>query len=220
MGTVCQREKFDSRQLARAVVAIAIVQSVPVGTGWIEVIAGPMFSGKTEELIRRLRRALYAKQKVAIYKPTIDTRYDAIEIVSHSKQSITAIPIDEASQILESAPADIEVVGIDEAQFFGKDLPRVCEALADRGVRVIIAGLDMDYRGVPFEPMPTLLGIAEFVTKALAICVVCGNPAGRSQRIVRTSERVMLGATESYEPRCRLHHESNEQTPPEQSRLF
>lgn len=196
------------------------MQSVPVGTGWIEVIVGPMFSGKTEELIRRLRRAMYAKQNVAIFKPTIDTRYDAIEIVSHSKQSIKAHPVEDVSAILEPEFADVEVVGIDEAQFFSRDLVSVCQQLADRGVRVIVAGLDMDYRGIPFEPMPALMAVAEFVTKSLAICVVCGNPAGRSQRIVRESERVMLGAIESYEPRCRLHHGSNEPTPPEQSRLF
>jgi thymidine kinase len=196
------------------------MQSVPVGIGWIEVIVGPMFSGKTEELIRRLRRAMYAKQRVAIFKPTIDTRYDAIEIVSHSKLSIKARPIDEARAILDSDLEGVEVVGIDEAQFFSRDLVAVCQELADRGIRVIVAGLDMDYRGLPFEPMPVLMAVAEFVTKALAICVVCGNPAGRSQRIVRESERVMLGATESYEPRCRAHHGSNEPTPPEQPRLL
>jgi thymidine kinase len=179
-----------------------------------------MFSGKTEELIRRLRRAVYAKQKVEIFKPTIDTRYDAIEIVSHSKQSLRAVPVERADQILERVGEDTDVVGIDEAQFFGKELVRVCQVLADRGVRVIAAGLDMDYRGVPFEPMPALMAVAEFVTKSLALCVVCGNPAGRSQRIVRQSERVMLGAAESYEPRCRLHHESDEPLPPEQPRLF
>ncbi len=196
------------------------MQSVPVGIGWIEVIVGPMFSGKTEELIRRLRRAMYAKQRVAIFKPTIDTRYDAIEIVSHSKLSIKARPIEDARAILESDLEGVEVVGIDEAQFFSRDLVAVCQELADRGVRVIVAGLDMDYRGAPFEPMPVLMAVAEFVTKSLAICVVCGNPAGRSQRIVRESERVMLGATESYEPRCRAHHGSNEPTPPDQPRLF
>lgn len=197
------------------------MQSVPVGIGWIEVIVGPMFSGKTEELIRRLRRAMYAKQRVAIFKPTIDTRYDAIEIVSHSKLSIKARPIEDVRAILDSDLEGVEVVGIDEAQFFSRDLVAVCQDLADRGIRVIVAGLDMDYRGIPFEPMPQLMAVAEFVTKSLAICVVCGNPAGRTQRIVSESERVMLGATESYEPRCRAHHGSNEpEPPPEQSRLF
>ncbi|HSI03016.1 MAG: thymidine kinase [Myxococcota bacterium] len=196
------------------------MQAVPTGTGWIEVIAGPMFSGKTEELIRRLRRSMYAKQRVAIFKPTIDTRYDAIEIVSHSKQSIKATPVDDVKAILDPEHKDCEVVGIDEAQFFSRDLVSVCQELADRGVRVIVAGLDMDYRGFPFEPMPQLMAVAEFVTKALSICVVCGNPAGRSQRIVRESERVMLGATESYEPRCRLHHTVSDVVLPEQSRLF
>lgn len=179
-----------------------------------------MFSGKTEELIRRLRRAMYARQKVAIFKPTIDTRYDAIEIVSHSKQSIKATPVDDVRALLDPEHKDVEVVGIDEAQFFSKDLVPVCQELANRGVRVIVAGLDMDYRGLPFDPIPQLLAVAEFVTKSLAICVVCGNPAGRSQRIVREASRVMLGATEAYEPRCRLHHGVNDADLPEQSRLF
>lgn len=179
-----------------------------------------MFSGKTEELIRRLRRAVYAKQKVEIFKPKIDTRYAEIEIVSHSRQSLKARPIAEADEILALVGPDTEVVGVDEAQFFSRKLVPVVQELADRGKRVVVAGLDMDYRGVPFEPMPTLMAIAEFVTKSLAICVVCGNPAGRSQRTIREAERVVLGATESYEPRCRLHHEMQEPSPPEQPRLF
>jgi len=178
-----------------------------------------MFSGKTEELIRRLRRAAYARQRVEIYKPRIDTRYDAIEIVSHSRQSLTARPIGKAKEILELAAADVEVVGIDEAQFFDRSLVEVAQTLANRGVRVVVAGLDQDFRGVPFEPMPELLAVAEFVTKSLAICMVCGNPAGRSQRISRESGRVLVGASDAYEARCRKCHTVGEELP-EQPRLL
>lgn len=195
------------------------MQTLPRDIGWIEVVCGPMFSGKTEELIKRLKRSLYARQKVQIFKPSIDTRYADLEIVSHSKQKLDARPVEKAEQILEQVDPEAEVIGIDEAQFFERDLVRVAQTLAQRGHRVIIAGLDLDYRGVPFEPMPTLMAVAEFVTKTLAICVVCGNPAGRSQRLVRDEERVVLGATESYEPRCRLHHKVTEDVP-EQFRLF
>ena len=177
-----------------------------------------MFSGKTEELIRRLRREVYARRRVEIYKPRIDTRYHDIDIVSHSRQSLTAQPITKAREILEKVAPDVEVVGIDEAQFFDRSLVEVAQALADRGVRVIVAGLDQDFRGAPFEPIPELLAVAEFVTKSLAICMVCGNPAGRSQRISRESGRVLLGASDSYEARCRRCHTVGEE-PPEPLRL-
>jgi thymidine kinase len=195
------------------------VQTSPKDIGWIEVICGPMFSGKTEELIRRLRRAAYARQRIEIYKPKIDTRYDAIEIVSHSRQSLKARPIAAASEIMDLAAPDVEVVGIDEAQFVARGLVETCQRLANRGVRVVVAGLDQDFRGVPFEPLPELLAVAEFVTKTLAICMVCGNPAGRSQRITRDADRVLVGATESYEARCRRCHTLDEPLP-EQTRLF
>lgn len=196
-----------------------LVQATPRDTGWIEVVCGPMFSGKTEELIRRLRRAVYARQKVEIFKPKLDTRYADIEIVSHSKQRLTARPVQEASEILKLVEDAVEVVGIDEGQFLGPSLVNTCQRLANDGKRVIVAGLDQDFRGVPFEPMPNLLAIAEFVTKTLAICMVCGNPAGRSQRMIRESERVVLGAADSYEARCRKCHEVQE-VPQEQPRLF
>ncbi|MEL6545521.1 MAG: thymidine kinase [Myxococcota bacterium] len=192
---------------------------LPQDIGWIETICGPMFSGKTEELIRRLKRSLYAKQTVQIFKPEVDTRYAELEIVSHSRQKLDAVPVADADEILDRVNPDADVIGVDEAQFFDRKLVRVVQTLAQRKHRVVIAGLDLDYRGVPFEPMPTLMAISEFVTKTLAICVVCGNPAGRSQRLVRDSERVVLGATESYEPRCRLHHQVEEEIP-EQFRLF
>lgn len=195
------------------------MQTLPKDIGWIEVVCGPMFSGKTEELIRRLRRAAFARQKVEIFKPKIDTRYDAIEIVSHSRQSLVARPVSSATEIMEHVAEDAEVVGIDEAQFLARGLVETCQKLANRGARVIVAGLDQDFRGVPFEPMPELLAVAEFVTKTLAICVVCGNPAGRSQRMTREADRVLVGASESYEPRCRRCH-TLEEPLPEQVRLF
>ena len=175
----------------------------PVGRGWIEVICGSMFSGKTEELIRRLRRAQIAKLKVRIFKPRIDTRYHPEQIVSHSDQRMESIPIAHAKEILDHVGDDVQVVGVDEAQFFGADLVPVCEELANRGMRVVVAGLDQDYLGRPFEPMPQLLAVAEFITKNLAICVKCGNPANRSQRIRASGERVLVGAGDAYEARCR-----------------
>jgi len=184
------------------------VQTVPRDIGWVEVVCGPMFSGKTEELIRRLRRAVYARQKVQIFKPKIDTRYGEIEIVSHSAQSLAAHPVENASEILALVDDEAEVIGIDEAQFFDRGLVDVVQTLASSGKRVVVAGLDQDFRGVPFQPIPELMAIAEFVTKELAICMVCGNPAGRSQRLVSEAARVVLGAQESYEPRCRRCHES------------
>jgi thymidine kinase len=179
--------------------------AVPKETGWIEVITGCMFSGKTEELIRRLRRAKIAKQKVVIFKPIIDIRYSNNSIVSHSEQSLPSILIQDANEILDLVK-DAQVIGIDEAQFFSNELIEICNQLADEGKRVIIAGLDMDYRGIPFEPIPQLLSIAEYITKSLAICVVCGNPADRTQRKTFSSERVIVGAADMYEARCRKCH--------------
>ncbi len=179
--------------------------SMPKETGWIEVIAGCMFSGKTEELIRRLRRAKIAKQNVKIFKPKIDNRYSHSDIVSHSEQSLPSILIDDINEILKYSD-DAEVIGIDEAQFFSSDIVGICNKLADEGKRVIIAGLDQDYRGIPFEPMPQLLAIAEYITKTLAICVVCGNPADKTQRKTESSERVIVGASDIYEARCRKCH--------------
>lgn len=172
------------------------------GTGWIEVVTGCMFSGKTEELIRRVVRARYAKQDVVIFKPKIDQRYSSTEVVSHSKMSLSAHLVDRADEIWKLGHGH-KVVAIDEVQFFGKDVVPVVESLANTGSRVIVAGLDQDYRGQPFEPVPTLMAIAEFVTKNLAICMQCGNPANRSQRIINRSERVLVGETEAYEARCR-----------------
>jgi len=174
----------------------------PKNTGWIEVIVGCMFSGKTEELIRRIRRAQIARQKVAIFKPRIDTRYSNDHIVSHSEAKLLSTVVGCADEILDEVQ-DAQVVGIDEGQFFDPRIVDVAEQLANQGKRVIIAGLDQDYRGKPFEPMPQLLAVAEYITKTLAICVVCGNPADRTQRITRAQERVLVGAKEAYEARCR-----------------
>lgn len=172
-------------------------------TGWIEVICGSMFSGKSEELIRRLRRAKIAKQKVIAFKPRIDDRYDDEDIVSHDERRIESIRIDDASEIPGYVGPDVQVVGIDEGQFLGASLPGVCEDLANRGMRVIVAGLDQDYLGRPFEPMPALLAVAEYITKTLAVCMQCGKPANRTQRITGSTERVVVGASEVYEARCR-----------------
>jgi thymidine kinase len=179
--------------------------SVPKETGWIEIITGCMFSGKTEELIRRLRRAKIAKQKVVIFKPKIDVRYSNNSIVSHSEQSLPSILIEDVKEIIPLV-GDAQVIGIDEAQFLSNDLIEICNQLADQGKRVIVAGLDMDYRGIPFEPIPQLLSVAEYITKSLAICVVCGNPADRTQRKTDSSERVVVGAADVYEARCRKCH--------------
>ena len=174
-----------------------------VNQGWIEVIVGSMFSGKSEELIRRLRRAQIARQKVQIFKPVLDTRYAADHIVSHSEMRIPSRAVASSRDLLEKVEPDTEVVGIDEGQFFDADLPAVCNTLADHGKRVIVAGLDQDYLGKPFEPMPQLLAIAEYITKTLAICMVCGNPANHTQRLVASADRVLLGAQGTYEARCR-----------------
>jgi thymidine kinase len=171
--------------------------------GWIEVIVGSMFSGKSEELIRRLRRAQIARQKVQIFKPAIDSRFADDHIVSHSEMRIASAAVTSSRRLLEQVDADTEVVGIDEGQFFDQELPTICNTLADRGKRVIVAGLDQDYLGKPFEPMPQLLAIAEYITKTLAICMVCGSPANHTQRLVASSERVLVGAQGTYEARCR-----------------
>lgn len=170
--------------------------------GSIEVICGSMFSGKTEELIRRMKRAQYAKQKVEIFKPSVDNRYDEIKVVSHDSNSIPSSPVPSSSNILLLAN-DVQVVGVDEAQFFDDGLTEVCNQLANNGVRVIIAGLDMDYLGKPFGPMPALLAIAEYVTKVHAICMRCGNLANHSHRITDEADLVLLGETNNYEPLCR-----------------
>jgi thymidine kinase len=176
-------------------------------TGWIEVICGSMFSGKTEELIKRIRRAEYARQKIMVFKPIIDNRYDHENIVSHSQMQAPSIPISDASEIYEHLTEDVQIVAVDEAQFFDESLIGICNDLADRGIRVIVAGLDQDYKGNPFGCMPQLLAIAEYVTKNLAICLKCGNPANRTQRTIHSSEQILVGSTDSYEARCRNCHE-------------
>ena len=178
---------------------------IPKDTGWIEVITGCMFSGKTEELIRRLRRAQIAKQQVKIFKPEIDVRYSNNLIVSHNEQSLPSIQIKDINEVLTHT-GNAQVIGIDEAQFFSEEIVNVCNELADKGKRVIVAGLDQDYRGIPFEPIPQLLAVAEYITKSLAICVECGNPADRTQRKTTSSERVVVGASDIYEARCRKCH--------------
>jgi thymidine kinase len=171
--------------------------------GWIEVIVGSMFSGKSEELIRRLRREQIARRRVQIFKPTVDDRYGKGHIISHSDMRIASENVASARELLERVRQDTEVVGIDEGQFFDCELPAVCSTLADQGRRVLVAGLDQDYQGKPFEPMPQLLAIAEYITKTLAICMVCGAPANHTQRLVASSERVLVGAQGTYEARCR-----------------
>ena len=170
--------------------------------GCIEVVCGSMFSGKTEELSRRLRRAQFANQKIAIFKPSIDKRYSDVEVVSHDFHKITSKPVKEASQMLDIDP-EVQVVGIDEAQFFGEELVDVCQTLADRGVRVIAAGLDTDFKGVPFGPIPKLMAVAEDVQKVHAICVKCGNLANHSHRLSKSKDLVLLGEKDVYEPLCR-----------------
>lgn len=170
--------------------------------GWVEVICGSMFSGKTEELIRRLRRAIIANQKVEIFKPDLDKRYSDTEVVSHNQNSIPSTSVTSAEQIL-LLTTDVAVVGIDEAQFFDAGIIDVVRTLANRGVRVIVAGLDMDFKGVPFGPMPKLLAAAEFITKVHAICQQCGSIANYSHRITAQSSQILVGEKDSYEPRCR-----------------
>jgi thymidine kinase len=185
---------------------VVMLNAIPKGVGWIEVICGSMFSGKTEELIRRMKRAEIAKLKTAIFKPRIDDRYSGEHIVSHDALKLPSTAVSSAKEIMEQA-GDAAVIGIDEAQFFGMDLVEVCQKLADAGKRVIVAGLDQDYTGKPFEPIPQLLAVAEDIHKTLAICVKCGNPANRTQRLNRDANRVVVGSTDIYEARCRFCHE-------------
>jgi thymidine kinase len=171
--------------------------------GWIEVITGSMFSGKTEELIRRLKRARIARQKVEIFKPSVDTRYDEMKVVSHDENAISSTPVQSSSQILLYVN-DADVIGVDEAQFFDNQLADVCNKLANSGIRVIVAGLDMDYLGKPFGPIPSLMATAEYVTKVHAVCIECGNLAQHSHRIIADDHLVVLGEKDSYEPLCRV----------------
>ena len=175
--------------------------------GRIEVVCGSMFSGKTEELIRRMKRAKFARQKVEIFKPSIDTRYSEEDVVSHDQQHIPSTPVDSSSALL-LLTGDIDVVGIDEAQFFDEGLVEVCNELANRGVRVIVAGLDMDFKGVPFGPIPALCAVADEVTKVHAICVKCGALAYLSHRLVHNERRVLLGEKDEYEPLCRACYQA------------
>lgn len=188
---------------------------MPREVGWIEVITGCMFSGKTEELIRRIRRAQYARQRVVVFKPGIDARYSEDSVGSHSGMRLRSFSIGSAAEIM-GLVGDAMVVGIDEGQFLGAELPVVCEKLANEGKRVIVAGLDTDYLGRPFEPMPHLLAIAEYITKNLAICVVCGNPCDRSQRVVNRDTRFLVGEADAYEARCRAHWDPNNFEPVQQ----
>lgn len=181
-------------------------------SGWIETITGSMFSGKSEELIRRLRRRIYAKQKVVVFKPAIDDRYHKEKVVSHNGNEIEAINISTAQEILNHKLEEVNVIGIDEVQFFEDDIVNIVEKLAENGHRVIVAGLDMDFRGEPFKPMPKLLAVSEHITKLQAVCSVCGSPSSRTQRLINGEPAkeddpiILVGANESYEPRCRAHH--------------
>lgn len=188
---------------------------MPRDIGWIEVITGCMFSGKTEELIRRIRRAQYARQRVVVFKPGIDARYSEDSVGSHSGMRLRSFSVETAPDIVPLV-GDAMVIGIDEGQFLGPELPAVCEKLANDGKRVIVAGLDTDYLGRPFEPMPHLLAIAEYITKNLAICVVCGNPCDRSQRVVNRDTRFLVGESDAYEARCRAHWDPNNFEPVQQ----
>jgi thymidine kinase len=181
--------------------------------GWIELICGSMFSGKSEELIRRVRRATYAKQKVQVFKPLIDNRYSEESVVSHNGTAVLAEPVERSVQILKSVTPETEVVAIDEVQFFDEDIVPVAQELADQGLRVIVAGLDQDFKGEPFGPVPEMMALAEHVTKLQAICMSCGSPASRTQRLINGKPAsyddpvILVGASESYEPRCRHCHE-------------
>jgi thymidine kinase len=186
---------------------------MPFNGGWIEVICGSMFSGKTEELIRRLRRAQIAQQSVRIFKPAIDKRYDERDVVSHSEQRIPSRVVTRAEEILDLVPRATQVVGIDEAQFFEVELVEVCRELARRGVRVIVAGLEQDFRTRPFQTISLLMAEAEYVTKNLAICMICGNPALRNQRITAREGRIVVGGADSYEARCRRCFRPGEEAP-------
>ncbi|MCK6541616.1 thymidine kinase [bacterium] len=181
-------------------------------SGWIEVIAGSMFSGKSEELIRRMRRAEIAKMRVQVFKPQIDSRYSEDHIVSHSELKMPSEVIEKASEIMEKLDPRTDVIGVDEAQFFDASIVEICNKLAYMGKRVIVAGLDKDYLGRPFEPMPQLLAVAEVVDKPMAICMVCGAPANYTQRLVQSADRVLVGATGTYEARCRRHFDPPKDT--------
>ncbi|KKB41021.1 Thymidine kinase [Bacillus thermotolerans] len=182
-------------------------------TGWVEVICGSMFSGKSEELIRRIRRAQFAKQDIMVFKPQMDNRYSKSAVVSHNGSTVTALPVDSSAAILSAVTSDIDLVAIDEAQFFDEAIVHTAQRLADRGHRVVAAGLDQDFRGEPFGPMPALMAVAELVTKLQAVCAVCGSPASRTQRLIDGQPAhyddpiILVGASESYEARCRHHHE-------------
>jgi thymidine kinase len=182
-------------------------------SGWVEVICGSMFSGKSEELIRRVRRAAYANLTVRVFKPFIDDRYSEEAVVSHNGNSVVALPVKSSQEILQHADGSLDMIGIDEAQFFDENIAEVVENLANQGIRVIVAGLDTDFRGEPFGEMPKLMALGETVTKLNAICPVCGSPASRTQRLINGKPAsyhdpvILVGASESYEPRCRHHHE-------------
>lgn len=182
-------------------------------SGWVEVICGSMFSGKSEELIRRVRRTQFAKQKIAVFKPRLDNRYSEEEVVSHNGSKVIAIPVERSKDIWAYISDEYDVIGIDEAQFFDEGIIDVVQRLANHGFRVIVAGLDQDFRGEPFGPMPPIMAIAELVTKLQAVCQVCGSPASRTQRLINGEPAgyedpiILIGATEAYEPRCRHHHE-------------
>ncbi|MEH7352191.1 thymidine kinase [Neobacillus drentensis] len=188
-------------------------------SGWVEVICGSMFSGKSEELIRRVRRAQFAKQKIAVFKPKIDNRYSDQCVVSHNGSSFHATPISHSIEILHHVEADMDIIAIDEIQFFDEGIVRVVQQLADSGHRVVCAGLDTDFRGEPFGQMPALMAIAESVTKLQAVCTVCGSPSSRTQRLIDGRPAsyhdpvILVGAAEAYEPRCRHHHEVPKTTP-------
>lgn len=183
------------------------------GRGWIEVVVGSMFSGKTEELIRRLRRAEFARMQIQVFKPIIDKRYNDMAVTSHDLTKIDSLPIHDAEEIWTHLKPGTKVVGIDEGQFFESNLVQVAQDLAERGLRVIIAGLDTDWQGKPFEPMPTLMAIAESVTKHHAVCVVCGSQASRTQRTSGGDAQVLVGTHDAYEARCRLHFKPAVDTP-------
>ena len=189
-----------------------IMHPIGLTSGGIEVICGPMFSGKTEELLRRLKRAQIARQKVEVFKPVIDDRYSKSHVQSHDASRIPCFPVKTAADILKNLADNTRVVGIDESQFFGEEVVEVANKIAYRGIRVVIAGLDQDYRGEPFGPIPALMAIAESVLKLSAVCTVCGSPATRTQRLSGSSdpkdETVLVGGQELYEPRCRFHHEA------------
>ncbi|MFD2616248.1 thymidine kinase [Terrilactibacillus laevilacticus] len=182
-------------------------------TGWVECICGSMFSGKSEELIRRVRRASFGKQKIQVFKPAIDNRYSDEAVVSHTGNTVMAIPVKTSKDIMDAILPDTQVVAIDEVQFFDEDIVQAIQELADRGLRVIVAGLDMDFRGEPFEPVPSIMAISEEVTKLNAVCMVCGSPASRTQRLIDhrpasyNDPIILVGASESYEARCRHCHE-------------